>query len=75
MSKNYQPEVLEALKDVDFDANTYQVELNTNHGRILLDLIGLSVQMANLEAVPAAAPLSAKAALSTQQVQVESKDG
>jgi len=39
MSKNYQPEVLEALKDVDFDANTYQVELNTNHGRILLDLL------------------------------------
>lgn len=39
MSKNYQPEVLEALKDVDFDANTYQIELNTNHGRILLDLL------------------------------------
>lgn len=39
MSKNYQPDVLEALKDVDFEANNYQVELNTNHGRIVLDLL------------------------------------
>lgn len=39
MSKNYQPEVLEAIKEIDFDANTYQIELNTNHGRILLDLL------------------------------------
>lgn len=39
MSKNRQPEVLEALKDIDFDANNYQIELNTNHGRILLDLL------------------------------------
>lgn len=39
MSKNYQPEVLEALKEIDFDANNYQIELNTNHGRILLDLL------------------------------------
>ncbi len=39
MSKNYQPEVLEALKDIDFDSNDYQIELNTNHGRILLDLL------------------------------------
>lgn len=39
MTKNYQPEVLEVLKDIDFDANTYQIELNTNHGRILLDLL------------------------------------
>ena len=39
MSKNYQPEVLEVLKEIDFDANTYQIELNTNHGRILLDLL------------------------------------
>ncbi len=39
MTKNFQPEVLEALKEVDFDANNYQIELNTNHGRILLDLL------------------------------------
>ena len=62
-------QVEDEIKPVDDDA------MLTEAGRILLDLIGLSVQMANLEAVPAAAPLSAKAALSTQQVQVESKDG
>ena len=39
MAKDRQPEVLEALKDLDFDATTYQIELNTNHGRILLDLL------------------------------------
>lgn len=39
MSKNYQPEVLEVLKEIDFDQNDYQIELNTNHGRILLDLL------------------------------------
>lgn len=39
MSKNRQPEVTAAIKDVDFDANQYQIELNTNHGRILLDLL------------------------------------
>lgn len=39
MSRNRQPEVTEAIKDVDFDKNTYQIELNTNHGRILLDLL------------------------------------
>ncbi len=39
MSKNYQPDVLEALKSIDFDKNNYQIELNTNHGRILLDLL------------------------------------
>ena len=39
MTKNYQPDVLEAIKDLDFDSVTYQVELNTNHGRILLDLL------------------------------------
>ncbi len=39
MSKNRQPEVLEAIKEIDFDAYNYQIELNTNHGRILLDLL------------------------------------
>ncbi len=39
MSTNRQPEVTAAIKDVDFDANDYQIELNTNHGRILLDLL------------------------------------
>lgn len=39
MTKNYQPQVQEALKSIDFDANNYQIELNTNHGRILLDLL------------------------------------
>ncbi len=39
MTKNYQPDVLEVIKTIDFDANDYQIELNTNHGRILLDLL------------------------------------
>ncbi|APZ90785.1 peptidylprolyl isomerase [Fuerstiella marisgermanici] len=39
MATNYQPKVSEAQKEIDFDANTYQIELNTNHGRILLDLM------------------------------------
>ena len=39
MSKNRQPEVTAAIKDVDFDKNDYQIELITNHGRILLDLL------------------------------------
>lgn len=39
MSKNYQPQVLEVLKEIDFDATNYQVELNTSHGRIVLDLL------------------------------------
>lgn len=39
MSMNRQPEVAAAVKDVDFDKNDYQIELNTNHGRILLDLL------------------------------------
>lgn len=34
-----QSEVLEAIKEIDFDANTYQLELKTNHGAILLDLL------------------------------------
>ena len=39
MSKNYQSEVEEAQKEIDFDVNSYQIELNTTHGRILLDLL------------------------------------
>ena len=39
MTKNYQPQVLEVLKELDFEANDYQIELNTNHGRIVLDLL------------------------------------
>lgn len=39
MSKNRQPEVVAAIKDVDFEKNSYQIELTTNHGRILLDLL------------------------------------
>ncbi|MEZ6130339.1 MAG: peptidylprolyl isomerase [Planctomycetaceae bacterium] len=39
MTKSYQPEVKEVLKTIDFEANRYQIEFNTNHGRILLDLL------------------------------------
>ena len=39
MSNNRQPEVSAAIKDIDFDKHDYQIELNTNHGRILLDLL------------------------------------
>lgn len=39
MTTNRQPEVFEAVKDVNLDENDYLVALNTNHGRILLDLI------------------------------------
>lgn len=39
MTKNRQPEVAAAIKDIDFDANDYQIELNTNHGKITLDLL------------------------------------
>ena len=39
MTANRQPEVQEATKDVDFKANRYQIEFNTTHGRILLDLL------------------------------------
>lgn len=39
MTKNRQPEVIAAIKDVNFDKNDYQIELVTNHGRILLDLL------------------------------------
>jgi peptidyl-prolyl cis-trans isomerase B (cyclophilin B) len=36
---NRQAEVQEAIKEIDFSANSYQVELKTNHGSILLDLL------------------------------------
>ena len=36
---NRQSEVQEAIKEIDFDAHTYQLELKTNHGSILLDLL------------------------------------
>ncbi|MCP4504971.1 MAG: peptidylprolyl isomerase, partial [Fuerstiella sp.] len=39
MTANRQTEVVEATKDVDFEANKYQIELNTTHGRILLNLL------------------------------------
>jgi cyclophilin family peptidyl-prolyl cis-trans isomerase len=39
MTKNYQPQVAEALAEIDFDANDYQIQLNTNHGQILLKLL------------------------------------
>ncbi|HIE98356.1 MAG: peptidylprolyl isomerase [Fuerstiella sp.] len=39
MTANRQSEVQEAIKDVDFDANKYQIEFNTTHGRILVDLL------------------------------------
>ena len=39
MAKNYQSEVQDAVSDVDFDSNGYQIELTTNHGTILLDLL------------------------------------
>ena len=35
---NRQSEVQKAIKEIDFAANTYQLELKTNHGSILLDL-------------------------------------
>ncbi len=36
---NRQAEVQEAIKEIDFAANTYQLELKTNHGSIILDLL------------------------------------
>ena len=39
MTKNFKPEVEEAIKSFDFENHTYQIELNTNHGRIVLDLL------------------------------------
>ncbi len=38
MTENLKPQVDAAVADVDFDQNTYQIELNTSGGRILLDL-------------------------------------
>jgi len=37
-TKNYRSSVDEAIKDVDFDKNKYQVEFQTNAGKIVLDL-------------------------------------
>lgn len=39
MSGNRKAEVEAALADVDFDANSYQIELDTNQGKITLDLL------------------------------------
>jgi len=39
MTKNRQPEVFEAVKDVDLEKFDYLIALNTNKGRILLELI------------------------------------
>ncbi len=39
MSKNRKPEVDAAVKDIDFKKNDYQIELNTNHGKIVLNLL------------------------------------
>jgi len=36
---NRQAEVQDAIKELDFSANTYQLELKTNHGSIVLDLL------------------------------------
>lgn len=38
MAKNYQNEVNEAISDIDFEKNRYQIEFNTNKGNIKLDL-------------------------------------
>ncbi|MBR9802225.1 MAG: peptidylprolyl isomerase [Rubinisphaera brasiliensis] len=37
MSKNYRADVDAALKELDFENNDYQVELETTRGKILLD--------------------------------------
>lgn len=39
MAENLKAKVEEAVADVDFEANAYQVELNTSQGRILIDLL------------------------------------
>ena len=39
MTQNRKSEVDEALKDVDFTKNNYQVELDTSMGKITLDLL------------------------------------
>lgn len=38
MSRNRQAEVAEAQKDLDFSKKTYQVELDTTMGKVLLDM-------------------------------------
>ncbi len=38
VAKNYRAEVDQALKDVDFDKNTYQIEFDTSMGKMLCDL-------------------------------------
>ncbi len=38
MANNRQAEVQAAQKDIDFNANTYQIEFDTTMGKILLDL-------------------------------------
>lgn len=38
MSANRQAEVQAAQQDIDFNANTYQIELDTTMGKILLDM-------------------------------------
>lgn len=38
MAENLKPKVDEAVADVDFTANNYQIELNTSKGLILIDL-------------------------------------
>ncbi|MFK7822824.1 MAG: peptidylprolyl isomerase [Oligoflexales bacterium] len=38
LEKNYAKEVEEATKDVDFSKESYQIELETNKGKILIDL-------------------------------------
>ena len=40
MAQNRKSEVDEAVADVDFSANTYQIELQTTAGTIVLDLMG-----------------------------------
>ena len=37
-TKNYRSSVDEAIKDVDFDKNKYQVEFQTTAGKVVLDL-------------------------------------
>jgi peptidyl-prolyl cis-trans isomerase B (cyclophilin B) len=40
VAENLKSKVDEAVADVDFGANNYQIEMNTNKGRILIDLWG-----------------------------------
>jgi len=39
MATNRKAEVDAKIKDIDFSKNTYQIELDTNHGKIVLDLL------------------------------------